>query len=46
LLDFVSALAPSTLFFFGQFPARDNDGDSAITVILPDTDGVVRDHPH
>ena len=46
LLNFVSDLAPSTLFFFGQFPAQDNDGDGAITIILPDTDGIVRAHPH
>ncbi len=32
--------------FYGPFPARDNDGDDAITVDLPDRDGVVRAHPH
>ena len=32
--------------YFGPFPGRDNDGKSAITVVLPDKDGVVRAHPH
>jgi hypothetical protein len=32
--------------YFGPFPARDNDGQSAITLVLPDKDGVVRQHPH
>ena len=46
LLEFVSNLEPADLFFFGQFPARDNDGINAITITLPDADGVVRAHPH
>jgi hypothetical protein len=28
------------------YPGRDNDGESAITLDLPDADGVVRRHPH
>ena len=32
--------------FYGSFPARDNDGIRAVTVVLPDVDGVVRPHPH
>jgi hypothetical protein len=32
--------------FFGAFPGRDTDGTSAITLTLPDADGVVRAHPH
>ena len=32
--------------FFGVFPARDNDGLGAVTLTLPDADGVVREHPH
>lgn len=31
--------------FHGAFPARDN-GTDAVTVTLPDLDGVVRSHPH
>ena len=36
----------TTLFFFGEFPGRDNDGVRAVSVVLPDEDGVVRPHPH
>jgi hypothetical protein len=32
--------------FYGAFPGRDNDGLGAITVTLPDADGIVREHPH
>ncbi len=31
---------------FGRFPGRDNDGERAVTLDLPDRDGVVRSHPH
>jgi hypothetical protein len=31
------------LIFFGAFPGRDNDGTWAITLTLPDEDGVVRE---
>jgi hypothetical protein len=30
----------------GAFPAADDDRVNAITVVLPDADGVVRPHPH
>lgn len=46
LTDFVLSLDSSSLFFYGAFPARENDGDSAITLVLPDIDGSVRAHPH
>jgi hypothetical protein len=32
--------------FYGVFPPMDNDGKDAVTVTLPDLDGVVRDHPY
>lgn len=32
--------------FFGAFPRRDNDGHRALTLTLPDADGLVREHPH
>lgn len=32
--------------FIGATPARDNDGLAAVTVTLPDRDGVIRPHPH
>jgi hypothetical protein len=33
-------------FVYGAFPGRDNDGEGAVTLTLPDEDGVVRSHPH
>jgi hypothetical protein len=36
----------ATMFFYGAFPARDNDGVRAVTVQIPDEDGIVRAHPH
>ncbi|WP_409497386.1 hypothetical protein [Amycolatopsis sp. cmx-11-12] len=32
--------------YFGAFPATDNDGADAITVTIPDEDGVVRVHAY
>jgi hypothetical protein len=32
--------------FYGEFPARDNDGVNAVTIELPDADGAFRGHPH
>lgn len=42
----VMDVAIPAVMFIGTFPAPDNDGTAAITVTLPDSDGVVRDHPH
>ena len=36
----------TTTFVFGAFPAGDNDGSSAVTLTLPDADGVTRSHPY
>jgi hypothetical protein len=41
-----SGAAPTSRMFYGVFPARENDGIRAVTVTLPDKDGVVRSHPH
>ncbi len=45
--EVASALPPlddaAQLIFFGAFPGRDNDGTWAITLTLPDEDGVVRE---
>jgi hypothetical protein len=46
LWEFVALLGPEATIYFGPFPARDNDGRQAITVVLPDRDGVIRPHPH
>lgn len=46
LTDFVGATPYGQPLLLGAFPAADNDGESAVTVTLPDRDGVVRQHPH
>ncbi len=46
LEQYARALAPGSMVFFGRFPGRDSDGDRAITLDLPDGDGIVRAHPH
>lgn len=46
LSEFRSALPMGAQVFFGAFPGRDDDGVSAITLTLPDADGVIREHPH
>ena len=46
LSEFLNGLPSSSPFFVGEFPARDNDGKDAATILLPDADGVVREHPH
>jgi hypothetical protein len=45
--EFLGALEPGpTTLFVGPFPERENDGVLAVTLDLPDHDGVVRPHPH
>ena len=34
------------LVVWGQWPSRDNDGETAISVDLVDPDGILRSHPH
>jgi hypothetical protein len=46
LLDLTSMFDLGVRAFYGVFPARDNNGVNAISVVLPDRDGVVRPHPH
>jgi len=46
LLELTSTFDLGARVFYGVFPARDNDGVNAISVALPDRDGVVRPHPH
>jgi hypothetical protein len=36
----------ATSFMFGRFPGRDNDATRAVTLILPDADGITRAHPY
>jgi len=37
---------PDATLMHGSSPGRDNDGNRAVTLTLPDLDGVVRSHPH
>jgi len=43
---FKLSLKSTPKIWYGPFPARDNDGVSAVTITLPDRDGKVRAHPH
>lgn len=46
LVELVATFEPETVALYGATPARDNDGVNAVTITVPDRDGVVRDHPH
>jgi hypothetical protein len=46
LAEFMASVPPATELFYGASPGRDDDGTRAITVTLPDADGIVRRHPH
>lgn len=46
LAEFLQDNSSSSLFFAGVVPGRDNDGYDAVTITIPDEDGVVRMHPH
>src|SRR5882724_3191146 len=46
LNEFVSNISSTSRVFYGVFPARDNDGVHAVTVTLPDVEGIIRPHPH
>jgi hypothetical protein len=46
LQEFTARLPSGASVVYGRFPAADDDGVSAVTVDLPDRDGVVRPHPH
>lgn len=46
LEEFVGELAAGTEIYFGRFPERNSDGVRAVTMYLPDSDGITRLHPH
>jgi hypothetical protein len=46
LAEFLSVVKRGSRVFYGPFPAKDNDGVRAVTLVLPDADGTVRAHPH
>jgi hypothetical protein len=44
--EVADTIGSRSVLYCGAFPARDDDGVNAITVTMPDKDGVVRAHPH
>jgi hypothetical protein len=44
--QFAEQLTPGTIVVYGRFPAADEDGEHAVTLVLPDRDGVIRPHPY
>lgn len=44
--EFTQPLGTDAWIYFARFPGRDNDGTNAVTLTLPDLDGVTRGHPH
>jgi hypothetical protein len=46
MTEFLGARTSGVSVFVGAFPGRDNDGLASVTLDLPDSDGVVRRHPH
>ena len=44
--DLLSISGDASRAFVGSFPAPDDDGVDAVTVIVPDADGTVRREPH
>jgi hypothetical protein len=43
---FFMQLGSGSQVFAGEFPALDDDGESAVTANVPEPDGTVRHHPH
>lgn len=46
LSEFMADVDSDDVLFVGAFPAADDDGTDAITLVVPDADGIVRGHPH
>jgi hypothetical protein len=44
--EFIADRSPVSTVYFGAFPSADNDGADAVTLVLPDSDGIVRNHPY
>jgi len=44
--EFTQILGSDSWIYFGRFPGRDNDGIHAVTLTLPDLDGITRTHPY
>lgn len=46
LEEFEQTLGDLSEVYFGSFPGRDHDGESAVTLVVPDAHGVRRKHPY
>jgi hypothetical protein len=46
LAGYTETLGSASVFYTGAFPDGEDDGVNAITVVLPDKDGVVRRHAY
>ena len=46
LAEAIDSFDAKSRVFYGEFPGRDNDGVNAVTMTVPDTDGVIRNYPH
>jgi hypothetical protein len=46
LSEALTELNQGAVVLVGPYPRRDADGINAVTLRLPDRDGIVRDHPH
>ena len=44
--EYLDKVPPRSTLMYGAYPGRDNDGLQAITITIPDWDGVIRNHPH
>jgi hypothetical protein len=44
--DLIALLGSHSSLYYGRYPGRDNDGIHAVTLTLPDHDGILRAHPH
>jgi hypothetical protein len=45
LADLMDVIGTESRLFVGAYPGPD-DSDSAVTLVVPDADGVIRHHPH
>jgi hypothetical protein len=46
LTEFVTTIGHNRKVYYGAFPTRENDGARAVTILIPDADGIMRNHPH
>jgi len=44
--EYLDRVPTRSTLMYGSYPGRDNDGLHAMTFTIPDSDGVIRNHPH